>query len=87
MADSDSRAEGDRFFPAVPPYAEPYRLKGSGGLDRGMQSRLARIFRSATSRTVMLAIDHGCFQGPTIGLETPATSGWPPGFAPSLART
>ena len=47
MADSDSRTEDDRFFPAVPPYAEPYPLKGSGGLDWGMQSRLARIFRSA----------------------------------------
>jgi putative autoinducer-2 (AI-2) aldolase len=53
----------------VPPYAEPYPLKGSAGLDWGMQSRLARIFRPATSRTVMLAIDHGYFQGPTTGLE------------------
>ena len=53
----------------MPPYAEPYPLKGSGGLDWGMQSRLARIFRPATSRTVMLAIDHGYFQGPTTGLE------------------
>jgi putative autoinducer-2 (AI-2) aldolase len=34
-----------------------------------MQSRLARIFRPATARTVMLAIDHGYFQGPTTGLE------------------
>jgi 3-hydroxy-5-phosphonooxypentane-2,4-dione thiolase len=69
MADNDSRTEGDRFCSAVPPYAEPYPLKGSAGLDWGMQSRLARIFRPATSRTVMLAIDHGYFQGPTTGLE------------------
>jgi len=34
-----------------------------------MQSRLARVFRPATNRTVMLAIDHGYFQGPTTGLE------------------
>ena len=34
-----------------------------------MQSRLARVFRPATGRTVMLAIDHGYFQGPTSGLE------------------
>ena len=34
-----------------------------------MQSRLARVFRPATGRTVMLAIDHGYFQGPTTGLE------------------
>jgi putative autoinducer-2 (AI-2) aldolase len=34
-----------------------------------MQSRLARVFRPSTNRTVMLAIDHGYFQGPTTGLE------------------
>jgi putative autoinducer-2 (AI-2) aldolase len=34
-----------------------------------MQSRLARVFRPDTRRTVMLAIDHGYFQGPTTGLE------------------
>jgi putative autoinducer-2 (AI-2) aldolase len=69
VADNDSPAAGDRFAPAVPPRAEPYPLKGCGGLDWGMQSRLARVFRPATGRTVMLAIDHGYFQGPTTGLE------------------
>jgi len=69
MADKDSRTEGERFAPSVPPPSEPYFLKGSGGLDWGMQSRLARVFRPATGRTVMLAIDHGYFQGPTTGLE------------------
>jgi putative autoinducer-2 (AI-2) aldolase len=59
----------DRFAPAVAARAEPYALKGSGALDWGMQSRLARVFRPATGRTVMLAIDHGYFQGPTTGLE------------------
>ena len=44
-------------------------LKGSGAYDWGMQNRLARIFRPDTGRTVMLAIDHGYFQGPTTGLE------------------
>jgi putative autoinducer-2 (AI-2) aldolase len=34
-----------------------------------MQNRLARIFEPASGRTVMLAIDHGYFQGPTSGLE------------------
>jgi putative autoinducer-2 (AI-2) aldolase len=34
-----------------------------------MKNRLARIFRPDTGRTVMLAIDHGYFQGPTTGLE------------------
>src|SRR5262249_32112861 len=35
----------------------------------GMQNRLSRIFRPDTGRTVMLAFDHGYFQGPTTGLE------------------
>lgn len=61
--------ESDRFAPTVPPRSEPYTLKGSAGLDWGMQSRLARVFRPATNRTVMLAVDHGYFQGPTTGLE------------------
>jgi 3-hydroxy-5-phosphonooxypentane-2,4-dione thiolase len=69
MPDIDSLSTGDRFAPAVPPRAEPYPLKGCAGLDWGMQSRLARVFRPATGRTVMLAIDHGYFQGPTTGLE------------------
>jgi 3-hydroxy-5-phosphonooxypentane-2,4-dione thiolase len=69
MADNDSLTEGERFAPTVPPRSEPYPLKGSSGLDWGMQSRLARVFRPATGRTVMLAIDHGYFQGPTTGLE------------------
>lgn len=34
-----------------------------------MKNRLARIFSPETGRTVMLAIDHGYFQGPTTGLE------------------
>jgi putative autoinducer-2 (AI-2) aldolase len=37
-----------------------------------MQHRLARIFAPRTGRTVMLAIDHGYFLGPTSGLERPA---------------
>jgi putative autoinducer-2 (AI-2) aldolase len=44
-------------------------LKGSSAYDWGMTNRLAGIFRPTTGRTVMLAIDHGYFQGPTTGLE------------------
>ena len=69
MPDNDSRSDGDRFLPSVPARAEPYQLKGASGLDWGMQSRLARVFRPADGHTVMLAIDHGYFQGPTSGLE------------------
>ena len=37
-----------------------------------MENRLARILRPETGRTVMLAVDHGYFLGPTSGLEEPA---------------
>lgn len=47
----------------------PFTLKGCGALDWGMQSRLSRIFNPKTGNTVMLAFDHGYFQGPTTGLE------------------
>ena len=40
-------------------------------MDWGMQNRLAGIISPKTSRCVMLAIDHGYFQGPTTGLEQP----------------
>jgi putative autoinducer-2 (AI-2) aldolase len=36
-----------------------------------MKNRMCRIFKPATGRTVMLAIDHGYFLGPTSGLEEP----------------
>ena len=57
------------FFEDVPPLDHVFFLKGSGNYDWGMKNRLARIFRPDTGRTVMLAIDHGYFQGPTTGLE------------------
>jgi 3-hydroxy-5-phosphonooxypentane-2,4-dione thiolase len=69
MADNEDLTEGARFATAVPARHEAFTLKGCGALDWGMQSRLARIFRPASNRTVMLAIDHGYFQGPTTGLE------------------
>ncbi|MFB3134724.1 MAG: hypothetical protein ACE1Y3_03250 [Rhodospirillales bacterium] len=34
-----------------------------------MQNRLARIFNPKSGRTVILAFDHGYFQGPASGLE------------------
>jgi DhnA-type fructose-1,6-bisphosphate aldolase and related enzymes len=39
-------------------------------MDWGMKNRLSRIFKS-DNRTVMLAVDHGYFQGPTTRLENP----------------
>ena len=43
-------------------------------MDWGMQNRLAQIFDPKSGKTVMLAVDHGYFQGPTSGLEEPATT-------------
>jgi len=40
-------------------------------MDWGLSNRLNRILKPATGRTVMLAIDHGYFLGPTGGLEEP----------------
>jgi putative autoinducer-2 (AI-2) aldolase len=61
--------EGARFSAHEPQAAPGFFLKGSHQLDWGMKNRLARVFDPATGRTVMLAIDHGYFQGPTTGLE------------------
>jgi putative autoinducer-2 (AI-2) aldolase len=67
MPEPDGDAKN--FFADVPPPSQGFFLKGSGSLDWGMSNRLARVFRPDTGRTVMLAIDHGYFQGPTTGLE------------------
>lgn len=40
-------------------------------MDWGIQNRLSRIIKPATGRTVMLAVDHGYFMGPTHKLEEP----------------
>ena len=50
-------------------------------MDWGMQDRMSRIIRPKTGRTVMLAIDHGYFLGPTSGLEDPGRT-----VAPLLAE-
>lgn len=69
MADTDALKETKDFCLDVPYRHEAFFVKGSTSLDWGMQNRLARIFDPASGRTVMLAIDHGYFQGPTSGLE------------------
>ena len=40
-------------------------------MDWGMRNRLSRIIKPETGRTVMLAVDHGYFMGPTHKLEQP----------------
>jgi putative autoinducer-2 (AI-2) aldolase len=41
-------------------------------MDWGLSNRLARIIKPPHGRTVMLAVDHGYFLGPTSGLEEPS---------------
>lgn len=40
-------------------------------MDWGMKNRMSRIINPKTGRTVMLALDHGYFLGPTHRLEEP----------------
>ena len=61
--------EGARYQADKPQAAPGFFLKGSHQLDWGMKNRLARTFNPKSGRTVMLAVDHGYFQGPTSGLE------------------
>ena len=61
--------EGKSYYTDVPQKSQLFHMKGSNELDWGMKNRLARIFDPADGRTIMLAIDHGYFQGPTTGLE------------------
>lgn len=43
----------------------------------GLENRLSRILRPEDGHTVMLAVDHGYFLGPTSGLEDPYKSVMP----------
>ena len=69
MADIDDLKDAKKFYTDIPQKTEGFFLKGSNSLDWGMKNRLAQIFNPESGRTVMLAIDHGYFQGPTTGLE------------------
>jgi putative autoinducer-2 (AI-2) aldolase len=69
MADTDAVKEAKKFYEDIPMKSPGFFLKGAGSLDWGMKNRLARIFNPDSGRTVMFAIDHGYFQGPTTGLE------------------
>jgi putative autoinducer-2 (AI-2) aldolase len=69
MPEADVNKEEKKFYENIKMKTPGFFLKGSNALDWGMKNRLARIFNPETGRTVMLAIDHGYFQGPTTGLE------------------
>lgn len=69
MPDMDELKDAKQYYNDMPQKTEGFFLKGSNALDWGMKNRLARIFNPESGRTVMLAVDHGYFQGPTTGLE------------------
>ena len=69
MPDIDGTDAAKQYYTDVPQTSKRYFLKGSDSLDWGMKNRLGRIFNPVSGKTVMLAIDHGYFQGPTTGLE------------------
>ncbi|MGA2508295.1 MAG: 3-hydroxy-5-phosphonooxypentane-2,4-dione thiolase [Chitinispirillaceae bacterium] len=69
MPEADVSKKEKNYYTDVPQKNELFFLKGSNNYDWGMKNRLAQIFSPASGRTVMLAFDHGYFQGPTTGLE------------------
>ena len=69
MADKDGLKETKDYHIDIPMKTPGYELRGSNSLDWGMKNRLSNIFDPVTNRTVMLAVDHGYFLGPTSGLE------------------
>jgi putative autoinducer-2 (AI-2) aldolase len=68
MADLEGNIDSKDFGLGTPQVTAGSPVKGAGQLDFGMRHRLSRIFKD-DGRTVMLAFDHGYFQGPTSGLE------------------
>jgi len=71
MADLDGKSaeKTKEFFTRVPQETPGFFLKGSHQYDWGLKNRLSRVFNPKDGRTLMLAFDHGYFQGPTTGLE------------------
>ena len=68
MADLEGNIDAKDYGRGVPAVDYGFHVKGASNLDYGMKRRLSRIFQE-DGRTVMLAFDHGYFQGPTRGLE------------------
>ena len=69
MPEVDESQKEKEFYVDIPAKCEAFFLKGCNSVDWGMKNRLSRIFDPDSGKTVMLAIDHGYFQGPTTGLE------------------
>ncbi|MBN8218805.1 MAG: 3-hydroxy-5-phosphonooxypentane-2,4-dione thiolase [Spirochaetes bacterium] len=69
MPEADESVKKKDYFLDIPQKNDPFFLKGSNNYDWGMKNRLSRVFNPKSGKTVMLAFDHGYFQGPTTGLE------------------
>jgi 3-hydroxy-5-phosphonooxypentane-2,4-dione thiolase len=69
MPEVDESEKEKEFYTDIPAKCEAFFLKGCNSVDWGMKNRLSKIFDPKSGKTVMLAIDHGYFQGPTTGLE------------------
>ena len=69
MADIDDIKDGKDFGLDSPQDKQGFFLKGAANYDWGIKNRMSQIFNPKSGRTVMLAFDHGYFQGPTKGLE------------------
>ena len=69
MADVDDIKDGKYFGLGTPQDKQGFIIKGTANYDWGLKNRMSRIFSPKSGRTVMLAFDHGYFQGPTSGLE------------------
>jgi putative autoinducer-2 (AI-2) aldolase len=69
MPEEDVSKKEKNYQEDVPQANHGFFLKGCGNHDWGMKNRLSRVFNPESGRTVMLAVDHGYFQGPTTGLE------------------
>jgi putative autoinducer-2 (AI-2) aldolase len=69
MPEVDESEKEKQFYVDIPAKSEAFFLKGCNSVDWGMKNRLSKIFDPKSGKTVMLAIDHGYFQGPTTGLE------------------
>lgn len=69
MPEADVSNAQKSYHIDVPQTSDVFFLKGSNSYDWGFKNRLARIFNPESGKAVMLAFDHGYFQGPTTGLE------------------
>ena len=70
MADKDGNRAAKNYYTDIPfGKSGGFHVKGLSDVDWGMKTRLSKIFRPETGKTVMLAFDHGYFMGSTAGLE------------------